>query len=103
MKEEIKTVEQRSDGGVCGELGGRGEGEGVHGVVRNIFCVSIFGQNFFRPVPCDQNGSHTAPFLLMMPLKCSKSHKIGFFGIRARTELANKGVEPSHLKFLLKN
>ena len=39
----------------------------------------------------------------MMPLKCSKSHKIGFFGIRARTELANKGVEPSHLKFLLKN
>ena len=30
----IKTVEQRSDGGVCGELGGRGEGEGVHGVVR---------------------------------------------------------------------
>ena len=35
--------------------------------------------------------------------KRSKSHKIGFFGIRARTELANKGVEPSHLKFLLKN
>ena len=34
MKEEIKTVEQRSDGGVCGELGGRGEGEGGHGVVR---------------------------------------------------------------------
>ena len=29
-----QTVEQRSDGGVCGELGGRGEGEGVHGVVR---------------------------------------------------------------------
>ena len=32
-----QTVEQRSDGGVCGELGGRGEGEGVHEVVRNIF------------------------------------------------------------------
>jgi hypothetical protein len=35
--------------------------------------------------------------------KCSKSHKIGFFWICARTELAKKGVEPSHLKFLLKN
>ena len=35
--------------------------------------------------------------------KRSKSHRIGFLGIRARTELANKGVEPSHLKFLLKN
>ena len=92
-------MKERRDGGVCGELGGRGEGEGGHGVVR-YFEFRFLAK--FRPA-LDQNGCDNTIIFVDAFGKRSKSYKIGFFGIRARTELANKGVEPSHLKFLLKN
>ena len=77
--------------------------EGKEKVVTGLFDILSFDFWPNSDLPCDQNGGDNTIIFVDAFGKRSKSYKIGFFGIRARTELANKGVEPSHLKFLLKN